>query len=231
MQSGPTPMIRHTDNRWRASLELLLAAALVAAANLGDFIPVSETPWLFAMACASLRLSGRSWRDVGLRKPVNWWMTIVLAIVAGVFLQVMSEFAIEPLLVWLTGKQPDLSDFASLRHNLPGTLMLLAMVWTLAAFGEEMGYRGYILDRAAALGSYSSAAYLGGIFAVSVLFGIGHYYQGISGVIGSAISGFYFGTLYLVSHRNLWLPVLAHGISDTLGLAMIYLGLTGDLGG
>ena len=51
-----------------------------------------------------------------------------------------------------TGETADLSSFRSLVGNLPATLGMLALVWTLAAFGEEMAYRGYVLERAAALG-------------------------------------------------------------------------------
>jgi hypothetical protein len=94
-----------------------------------------------------------------------------------------------------------------------------------------MAYRGYVLDRAAALGRHSSAAYAMAMVVVSVLFGLGHFYQGPAGMIGSTVSGLWFGLLYLKSGRNLWLPILAHGFSDTIGLALIYFGLAPGLAG
>ena len=67
--------------------------------------------------------------------------------------------------------------------------------------------------------------------AVSLLFGLGHLYQGVAGVAGSTVSGLLFGALYLASGRNPWLPVLANGFSDTIGLALIYLGMVPELAG
>jgi membrane protease YdiL (CAAX protease family) len=37
-------------------------------------------------------------------------------------------------------------------------LRWLLLVWTFAAFGEEIGYRGYLLTRAAEAGGRSRAA-------------------------------------------------------------------------
>ena len=37
--------------------------------------------------------------------------------------------------------------------------------------------------------------------------------------------------LYLAAGRNLWLPILAHGFSDTIALALIYFGLVPELRG
>jgi len=213
-----------------AAAELLLAGALVVGANVYDVVPVSETPWLILIGWLSLRLRGRSWRSLGLTRPPGWMRTIGMAIVAGVALQLLSEFVLEPLVARLTGATPDLSSFRPLVGNLPATLGMLALVWTLAAFGEEMGYRGYVLERAAALGHGSNTAYLVAMVLVSVLFGLGHFYQGVAGVVGSTFSGLFFGVLYLGTGRNLWLPILAHGFSDTIGLALIYLGLVPKLG-
>ena len=207
-----------------AMAELLLAAALVVGANIFDLVPVSETPWLVAIGWLSLRLRKSSWKALGFRRPSRWITTVGVALVAGVVLQLLSEFVIERL----TGR-PDLSDFHSLVGNLPASLGMLALVWTLAAFGEEMAYRGYVLERAAALGHHSSSAYVAAMIVVSVLFGLGHWYQGMPGVIGSAVSGLFFGALYLIGGRNLWLPILAHGFSDTIGLALVYLGLVPGL--
>jgi membrane protease YdiL (CAAX protease family) len=203
---------------------LLVAALLVVGANVLDVVPVSETPWLVALGWLSLRLRGRGWRSLGFRRPARWLTTVGVALAAAVGLQLLSEFVIEPL----TGR-PDLSDFRSLVGNLPASLMMLALVWILAAFGEEMAYRGYVLERAAALGQHSSSAYITAMVVVSLLFGLGHFYQGPAGVIGSTVSGLLFGVLYLASGRNLWLPILAHGFSDTIGLALVYLGLAPGL--
>jgi hypothetical protein len=41
-------------------------------------------------------------------------------------------------LIRITEKQPDLSDFQAIYANLKWTLILLALTWLLAAFGEEM---------------------------------------------------------------------------------------------
>lgn len=218
------------DPAW-AGAELLIAAALVVAANIYHLVPINETPWLIILGWLSLRRRGLAWRNLGLRRPARWVTTLSVAILVAVAYQLLSEFVTEPILARLTGERPDLSSFQSLVGNLPAALGMLAAVWTLAAFGEEMAYRGYILERAAALGRHSRAAYLVSMVVVSILFGIGHWYQGPAGVIGSAVSGLLFGTLYLKTGRNLWLPILAHGFSDTLGLVWIYLGRVPELRG
>lgn len=222
---SPNSDIRPRERLW-AVAELLVAGLLVVGANVVDVVPVSETPWLVALGWLSLRLRGRGWRSLGFRRPVRWITTVGVALASAVALQLLSEFVIEPV----TGR-PDLSDFRSLVGNLPASLGMLALVWTLAAFGEEMAYRGYVLERAAALGQYSSSAYITAMVVVSLLFGLGHFYQGPAGMIGSSVSGLLFGALYLAWGRNLWLPILAHGFSDTIGLALIYLGRAPGLQG
>lgn len=217
--------IRSRDRSW-ATAELLLTGSLVVGANVVDVVPVSETPWLVALGWLSLRRRGLGWRTLGLRRPDRWITTVSVALGAGVALQLLSEFVIEPV----TGR-PDLSDFQPLVGNLQASLGMLALVWVLAAFGEEMAYRGYVVERAAALGRHSPTAYHTAVAAVSVLFGLGHFYQGPAGVLGSSVSGLLFGGLYLAGGRNLWLPILAHGFSDSIGLALIYLGLAPGLQG
>lgn len=208
-----------------ALVELLIASALVIGANIYDIVPISETPWLIGIGCLSLRLRKLSWQTLGLRRPENWRKTILLALLIAIAWQLVSEFITEPLITRLTGHPTDLSSFQDLVGNLPNTLIMLALIWTFAAFGEELSYRGYVLERAAALGKWSSTSYLVAMIAVSVLFGIGHYYKGIAGIVDSTLSGLLFGSLYLLSGRNLWLPILAHGFSDTMGLLLIYFGL------
>ena len=202
----------------------MLAAGLVLGANVFDVVPVTETPWLILLGWLSLRLRGLRWRSVGLTRPASWRKTVLIALAAGVLLQVVSEYAVEPVIEALTGEAADLSSFRSLVGNLPAALGMLGLVWTLAAFGEELGYRGYMLERAATLGGGTQAAWILGVIAIAALFGLGHVYQGLSGIFGSAFAGLYFGALYLANGRNLWVPILAHGFSDTIAVGLIYSG-------
>jgi len=88
----------------------------------------------------------------------------------------------------------------------------LLLVWAFAAFGEEIGYRGYLLTRAADLGNRSRPAYIAAIIYVAVLFGFGHFYKGPTGVIDSTYSGLVLGAVYLLAGRNLWASILTPGI-------------------
>ena len=60
---------------------------------------------------------------------------------------------------------------------------------------------------------------------VSVLFGIGHNYKGPSGIIDSGVAGLILGAAYMLSGRNLWAAILAHGFIDTFGVVVLFLGL------
>ena len=93
-----------------------------------------------------------------------------------------------------------------------------------ASFGEELSYRGYLLMRAADVLGRSNFAYCAAMVLVSLLFGFGHYYKGPSGVLDSTYSGLVLGTAYLLSGRNLWAPILAHGIADTVAVFVVFMG-------
>lgn len=110
--------------------------------------------------------------------------------------------------------------------NLPMFLLWLGIVWTAAAFGEEMFFRGFLVTRAAAL---FRGVPFGAVFAVlipALLFGLGHfYYQGLRGLVTTTAIGIAFGAAFLLLKRNLWPLVLVHGIVDTINFTALYLGL------
>jgi hypothetical protein len=98
------------------------------------------------------------------------------------------------------------------------------VVWGFAAFGEEIGYRGYLLNRAADAGGRSTPAFWAAMVLVSVLFGYGHAYKGPSGILDSGIAGLILGSAYLLSGRNLWTSILAHGFIDTFAVGAVFFG-------
>lgn len=171
-----------------------------------------------------LWLRGLGWRDVGLKRPARWSHTLLPGTGVGIAYQFVSLYLIEPLLARLTGALPDVSQFAPLVGNVWFFLLSIVVAWTLAAFLEEMVFRGYMMTRVADVGGKTRAAWLVALLLTSALFGLAHLYQGASGMIITGMSGLLFGALYLASGRNLWTAIIAHGVNDTLGFALIYLG-------
>jgi membrane protease YdiL (CAAX protease family) len=211
-----------TRDKLIAVLELAVAAAIFVGVNVLHVIPVGETPWILLFGWVSLRLRRKGWRSVGLARPTSWARTILLAAAVAVTLQLLSIYVTEPLFSRITGQPLDLSKFESLVGNVRILLVYFVLVWTLAAFGEELVYRGYLLNRIADLGGGTKAAFVAGAVVMSVVFGFGHLGQGATGVADSMVSGLTFGMLYLFSGRNLWLPILAHGFTDTIALLLVF---------
>jgi membrane protease YdiL (CAAX protease family) len=207
-----------------AIVELLLAIAIMYAGLVG-YVPISATPYLLAIAALFLWWRGPGWRAIGLRRPDSWPRTMLVAVLLGAY-QIPSLYLVEPVIARLTsGELPDVSMFRSLVGDERLLLMWLAISWTLAAFMEEMVYRGWLVARIAELARFTRAAWIAAVIATSILFGVAHLYQGLSGVIATGISGLIFGIAYLASGRNLWCAILAHGLMDTIGFVMIYLGI------
>jgi CAAX protease family protein len=221
----PPPERVSAKSRAWAVIELVLAAAFIVLTKLHK-LPRPDTMWLFALGWISLRVRHRGWRSVGLRRPASWGKVFVAALIAAVALQAVSTWITVPLATRLTGQPPDLSEFRALIGNWKLALLGLVVTWTLAAFGEELANRGYLMNRVADLGGGSRAAWAVSYVLVSVAFGFGHLYQGPSGVMDATVTGFLLGGLYLAFGRNLWPAILAHGLSDTLALIMVYIGYT-----
>lgn len=110
--------------------------------------------------------------------------------------------------------------------NLPMLLLWLGIVWTVAAFGEEMFFRGFLVTRTMALCRGIPFAAVFAVLIPALLFGLGHfYYQGLRGLVTTAAIGIAFGSVFLLLKRNLWPIMLVHGIVDTINFVSLYLGV------
>lgn len=217
-----------SGKRWRKSRWLAIAefgvVALLYVADLYRLIPVSKTLFLLALGWTSLRLRGTGWWSVGLTQPRNWRNALALGSLAGGGLVLLELFVSYPLLTRLTGKPPDLSDFQPLVGNLGLFLLALVSIWLLAVLGEELVYRGYLMNRVADLGGGTQTAWIVSLILVSAVFGAGHIDQGVTGMAENVINGLLLGLLYLGCGRNLVVPIVAHGVGNTVDLLLIYLG-------
>jgi len=73
--------------------------------------------------------------------------TILLGIGIGIAYDAADILVFLRVLRRLTGQAVHLEQFGALRGDLGAVLLLLGLTWTLAAFGEELAYRGFALNR------------------------------------------------------------------------------------
>jgi membrane protease YdiL (CAAX protease family) len=211
------------ENRLVIAAELLVAVILQTLQAAG-FISAALI-YLFVIGWLSLWLRKSGWRLLGLSRPSSWLRTIGIGAVVGLAYQAVSIWLVVPWLQRLANEPPELSQLAALQGNVWQLILWLAVSWTIGAFGEEMVYRGYLLNRAAGLFGRSRAGWAWGVIGSSVLFGFGHAYQGLTGIVDTFLFAWVMSGLYLAGRRNLWLPVIAHGVYDTAAFALIFLGL------
>ena len=211
------------QSRWLILLELVVVI-LIFVADALHWIPLSKTPFLLAFAWLSIRLRKLRWRDVGLSRYRSWPITLAVGFGVGILLEAFQLFISQPILVHVLRKQADLELFRVLRGDVKWTLIAIAGAWTLAAFGEEMVYRGYLMNRVADLMNRTPWAWVISLIVVHVGFGFAHAYQGITGIIDEGLAGFLFGIVYLRTGRNLVVLIIAHGLGDTIDFLLIFLG-------
>jgi membrane protease YdiL (CAAX protease family) len=126
-----------------------------------------------------------------------------------------------PLTNHLSGTRQDVSAFADLEGNLRLLALYLAASWLLAAFCEEVAFRGYLLTRLTDALGPGRMQQVAAVLGSSVLFGLLHTEQGVVGVVAAALAGAVFSVLRYRC-RTLWAPILAHGFDDTIGFTWFY---------
>jgi hypothetical protein len=212
-----------TLHRGLSLAELAVGSAIVIGHNVYHIIP-NEVPILFVLGLLSLRLRGGSWAATSLRWPSSWRRAVLLALAAAALRILLGALVIRPLTAhfWPLAAAPAGSN--EIQGHALVALEWLLLVWTFAAFGEEIGYRGYLLTRAAEAGGLSGPAWWVAIFVSAVLFGYGHYYKGPSGIVDSGIAGLILAGAFVLSRGNLWVCILAHGFIDTFAVVTAFFG-------
>jgi hypothetical protein len=181
-------------------------------------------PILFVAGLVSIRWRNGGWSAMGLKRPSSWRRVVLIALGAAAVRIVLPEIVIEPVTSRFWPPETAPTGVEEIAGSIPAALKWLLIVWTFAAFGEEIAYRGYLLTRAAEVGRGSTAAYWLAVVAVSVLFGFGHYYKGPAGIVDSGFAGLVLGAAYMLSGRSLWTCVFGHGFIDTAGVVALYFG-------
>jgi membrane protease YdiL (CAAX protease family) len=214
-----------SPSRWRRVLELTLAVGLVLGHRVFHVVPGDETWYLLGMGLISIGWFGPGFRGVGFRRPASWRRTIASGVAIGVALQLLSTYVTEPLLARITHTPIDVASLKPYVGSVKFLLLITALGWTAGAFREEFTYRAYLMTRVTeSVGDRRVAAALALLFS-SALFAAGHSSQGLPDALDAGVHGLVFGVTYLATGRNIWMPLIAHGATDTIGGGMVYFGL------
>lgn len=217
---------------------VVFVALLAAAAVIGQIAvrlpPAFATPvqglalWGAVGAGALLaRRSGHGFTSLGLRAPASWCATMGWAGTA-LGLSWAGTIVLGQVIQHSTDWPP--LDVGYIRQSIEGNtfawlVWMLLVVWGSAAFGEELLSRGFVLDRLWTAGGRGRTALVFAMALQAVIFGLLHAVQGPTGIVLTAWVGLVFAGVWLASGRNLWAPILAHGMTDTISLTLIYAGV------
>ena len=197
-------------------LEILASAVVII---LDIFIP---TIVILGLVIISLLIRREYLDSLGFKKSKNALQMIGVVLLSVMLWQLIQIGITMPILNHLTGTTQDLSAFANLKGNLSQLSLYLLLSWTLAAFGEEIVYRGYLQKRLGTLFGANAFGLALTIGISSLLFGVAHTEQGIIGVVVTTLDALFFSWLKMKYENNLWAAILAHGFSNSVGLITFY---------
>lgn len=232
------PQIAPPMGRWLILAEVIgfvilaLGSRYVMSLFFWRFAGPVSLVFTLAILTFYLRGQGIGWRDMGLRALPGIKAKLLVipqaALVGVVFFGAVATVLIGGPAIGLDfiGQVPDsVADrWGNLEGNIPLFLLWLTIVWTAAAFGEEMFFRGYLITRLeTAFGNIRWGVVLA-VLLPALLFGYGHYYyQGLSGLFVTGAIGLVLGTMFLLYKRNLWPVILWHGLIDTLAFTATFM--------
>jgi len=206
-----------------AVLNHKIAALLMMGIAFGlIFVPFAKFPVKFiiitvlALLFAYLQdgsLRGLNFKRLGIREVA---ITIALYIV----LELLMDFAIQPLASKLFNEPADYSAFDFVKGHSAAYFKYLLYMWLSAAIGEEVLFRGFMTLQ---LQKLFGGRKLFIVLITAVLFSLPHLYQGISGLVMTFLFGLVFGFIYM-RFKNIWINIIVHGLIDSLFLTLAYFG-------
>ena len=215
--AAPEHRTARGDARWRVVAGLEVVAVVVAV--LADWaIPAVV---IVGLAALSLLVRRRGPSTLGFHRVSRPWRLVAHMGAFAVGWTLFNVAVLIPATNHLSGTRQDVSAFADLEGNLGLLAAYLTASWVLAAFCEELAFRGYLLTRLTDVLGHGRLQQVAAVLGSSLLFGLLHTEQGVVGVVAAALAGAVFCVLRY-RYRTLWAPILAHGFDDTIGFTWFF---------
>ena len=198
---------------------LILKQASVWVANIAMLVLV----WL------GIKLRGETWKDFGFSfqsiTPKEGLKVFLWSLL--VFILAMAGFVIGSIIMAnITGipdGSADMSGYDYLKNNIGMLILTLIGVYIVSSFGEEVIYRGFLINRISQIGMSTKKAQWVAVILSSLIFGFAHYEWGPMGVGQTTFMGLALGICYLKLKKRLWILILAHAYMDTILMLQMYM--------
>lgn len=145
----------------------------------------------------------------------NHWGDVLLG--AVLFLPVSSATALLDRLLHSAGlSQPSTPLPGILSAHGLTEMALAAVLVTVVAISEEIIFRGYLILRLSAVTRSTVAA----VLLSSLIFSLGHGYEGSAGAVSVGFMGLIFALIYLW-RASLVAPIVMHFLQDFIGIVLL----------
>ena len=210
------------------------------------FLKTKLTPIVTIILCVLLYLSGHYHMIIGAllmiiasavaykkdlfkslgfqREKFNIKNLFIIAPIVGTVIFLLYYYVLVPSVTYFTGEPIDFSVFKPYAGDFQKTLSLFALIWTSAAFAEEIVFRGYLMRQFTNFFGSSNISLVINILFFGFLFGFTHAYQGITGQILSGTIGIILAIIFHLRKSDLWFNIAVHGFIDTVFLIYLYNG-------
>jgi len=129
---------------------------------------------------------------------------VIIVTLIQILLQLLPSSALmENLFVW---------DFSNKK-----VIPLVFITSMLTGYSEELFFRSYLFTRFEELGLGKVHI----ILTISIIFALGHFYEGYEGGLNAFILGSYFSVIFLW-RRNIHIPAIVHGLYNFSALMMSF---------
>jgi len=154
-------------------------------------------------------LSGNGLESMGLIPVADGWPWVAIGIgVFGILAQVIYLATVSRNVDKLAAIKEQMGELSNLAPQTPREDRLFDMVSITAGVCEEILYRGLLLATLVSLvGTWPAVAI------TSLIFGLGHAYQGISGIAKTGLVGLVLAW-FTVSSGSLYIAIVLHAIID-----------------
>lgn len=152
--------------------------------------------------------------------PQGWWTGVAWGVVLlACALLIAQVAAIRGNETGLSTARQQMSSVKGVLPHTPGELRLFLGLSLAAGVGEEIVFRGYLLPYFDSL-----VGPAGAVLASTLLFGLGHAYQGAAGILKTGSVGLLLAGAY-VATGNLLAAMLLHAVIDAASGMVAYLAL------